>query len=148
MFDKILVPMDGSPCSYQALEKAVELQKLCNPACFLTIISVYRHQGQREASLSMVRPMKPESIDDALSGNAKEVVLDARARANELGATNLHAFVLGGPTARTIVKFAEERKSDLIIMGSRGHGDLESLLLGSISHKVTSLAHCPVMVVR
>ncbi|MHC5024763.1 MAG: universal stress protein, partial [Planctomycetota bacterium] len=35
-----------------------------------------------------------------------------------------------------------------IVMGSRGHGDLEGLLLGSVSHKVASLAKCTVVTVK
>ncbi|WP_319529179.1 universal stress protein [uncultured Cohaesibacter sp.] len=148
MFENIMVPMDGSPCSYMALEKAVALQKLCGPNSKIRIVNVYRHQGQMESSVSMVRAMTPETIDTAMSSYAKDVVQAAKTRAIEMGSVNVSAHVLSGPTARTIVKFAEERKADLIIIGGRGHGDLEALLLGSVSHKVTSLAHCPVMVVR
>ncbi|SNY92990.1 Nucleotide-binding universal stress protein, UspA family [Cohaesibacter sp. ES.047] len=148
MFENIMVPMDGSPCSYMALEKAIALQKLCGPTTKIRIVYVYRHQGQMESSVSMVRPTAPESIDKALSSYAREVVQAAKDRAIELGSVNVGAHVLSGPTARTIIKFAEDRRIDLIIIGGRGHGDLEALLLGSVSHKVTSMAHCPVMVVR
>ena len=46
-----------------------------------------------------------------------------------------------------IVKFSEDHDVDLIVMGSRGLGDSTRYLLGSVSHKVTSLAQCPVMVI-
>nr|WP_319516417.1 universal stress protein [uncultured Cohaesibacter sp.] len=148
MFERIIVPIDGSPCSLNALEKAVELQKLCGLDCVLKIICVYRHQGAREASVSMVRPSTPDVIDKALSQHAREVVQEAKNRAFEMGGRNVTAHVMQGPTARTIMRFASEHQGDLIVMGGRGYGDLEALLLGSVSHKVTSLAHCPVMIVR
>ena len=57
------------------------------------------------------------------------------------------AFVNAGPVARTITGFAREHGNDLIVIGSRGLGSLEGVLLGSVSHKVTSLAETPVLIV-
>ena len=53
-----------------------------------------------------------------------------------------------GPAGETIAKFAEAGKFDLLIMGSRGHGALGSLVMGSVATQV--LAHCtvPVLLVR
>jgi len=56
--------------------------------------------------------------------------------------------ILEGPAAEEIIKVAEIRKCDLIIMGSRGLGKLTGLVLGSQSQKVVSHAHCPVLIVR
>ena len=47
-----------------------------------------------------------------------------------------------------IVAFAKDRGIDAIVMGSRGTGDMEGLLLGSVSHKVTSLAPCTCVTVK
>lgn len=97
--------------------------------------------------MSMVRPEEPENIDDAMRGHAKQVGEEAKKIAAEEGASKVRGFVKAGQPARTIVKFGQEHEVDLIIVGSRGLGDVESFLLGSVSHKVTSLAACPVMVV-
>lgn len=145
MFKKILIPVDGSEPSQKALRMAVRLQE--NFDCELFILTVFRHHSLLETSISMVRSEEPEVMDDILRKHASNVAEDAKKTAVELGAHQVRAFVKNGPPARTIVSFSKDKDVDLIVLGSRGHGDLEGFLLGSVSHKVTSLATCPVMVV-
>jgi len=64
-----------------------------------------------------------------------------------LGAASVRGFVKNGPVARSIVHFAEEHECDLIVIGKRGLGSVEQYFLGSVSHKVSGLAACPVLVV-
>ena len=145
MFSHILVPVDGSTNSMAALEKAVELARLANAE--LTILTIYRHHSMLEASFSMVRPGDPGSIDDSQREYATGVAESAKARARELGSSNARAFVRNGPVARGIIAFAREHRCDLIVIGGRGMGSVESYLLGSVSHKVTGMSGCPVLVV-
>ena len=56
--------------------------------------------------------------------------------------------VLEGKVEVAIVDAADYERCDLIIMGSRGHSELEGLLLGSVTHRVLQMASCPVMVIR
>lgn len=145
MFERILVPVDGSDAALAALEHAVELQGRFDSE--LLLLCVYRHYSLLEASMSMVRPDHPERIDDSMREYATEVVENAKKAAADHGSKKVRGFVKSGPPARTIVNFAKDKNVSLIVLGSRGLGDVEGYLLGSVSHKVTSLAHCPVMVV-
>ena len=77
----------------------------------------------------------------------REVADDAARRLREAG-VDIIVEVLEGPPANAILNVADVRQCDLIVMGSRGHGSLASLLLGSVSHRVLSHARAPVMVVR
>jgi nucleotide-binding universal stress UspA family protein len=56
--------------------------------------------------------------------------------------------VLEGPAADAILRAAEARKPDLIVIGARGLGTWQGLLLGSVSMAVTQRAECPVLVVK
>ncbi|AUH32294.1 universal stress protein [Paracoccus tegillarcae] len=146
MFERILVPYDGSVGAERALEKASALAKLTGAA--LTILTVYRHHAMLEASLSMVRgASQPGHLDDAMRGAARDAADYAKSHAKDAGVENVSAFIKAGQPARTIIAFAKEKGHDLIVVGSRGLGSTEGYLLGSVSHKVTGLADCPVMVV-
>jgi len=145
MFKAVLVPYDGSAGAQQALHKALELARLCEAG--LSILTVYRHHSMLEASLSMVRKEAPGNLDDAMRDYAREVAEYGKRVCKEAGFEDARAFVKSGPTARTIVRFAEEHDYDLIVIGSRGLGSIENYLLGSVSYKVTGLANCPVLVV-
>jgi nucleotide-binding universal stress UspA family protein len=145
MFKHILVPIDGSDNALAALDKGVALAALTG--AMLSILTIYRHHSLLEASFSMVRRDDPRPMDDIMREYATEVGEQAKRRAIEAGATDAHAYIKNGPVARGIVAFAKEKKADLIVMGGRGMGSAESYLLGSVSHKVTGLSVCPVMIV-
>ncbi|HSS63898.1 MAG TPA: universal stress protein [Gammaproteobacteria bacterium] len=145
MFERILVPVDGSEHALSALDFAVELQRKFNSE--LLLLCVYRHYSRLEASMYVIERDSPEDLAESMREHAKGVVEDAKKHAAELDSKKLRAFVKSGAPARTIVNFAKDRNVSLIVLGSRGMGDVEGFLLGSVSHKVTSLARCPVLVV-
>lgn len=147
MFKRILVAVDGSTTSLKALDKAIEFQKLM-PDTEIYILCVYKHHSLFEASLSIGRPVEMDIPDKILSEYAKEVVNHAKDLAKEHGATKVRGFVKAGRPSRVIVKFAQDKEADLIVVGTRGtHSDKEGVILGSVSHRVASHAKCPVLVV-
>lgn len=147
MFKKILVAFDGSKGAEGALVKAAELCKLTKGE--LAVLTVYRHHSVLEASLSMVRgsDLSSGNLDDAMRSASREAAEYAKVKAIELGVENVHAYIKGGPSARTIAAFARDNDCDLIVVGSRGLGATEGYMLGSVSHKVTSITSTPVLVI-
>ncbi len=146
MFKRILVAVDGSKSSFKAMDKAIALQKLTEAEIYL--LCVYKHHSLFEASLSIGRPEGMDIPDKVLAEYAKDVVNHAKEQATERGAVKVRGFVKGGRPSSVIVKFAQEKEVDLIVVGSRGtHSDKDGMLLGSVSHRVASRAKCPVLVV-
>jgi nucleotide-binding universal stress UspA family protein len=88
-----------------------------------------------------------QTVMDARLKEAHEILDAALA---ELGSFpgEVHIELIEGSPAEAIINVADTRKSDLIVMGSRGLGTLTGLLLGSTSQKVVSHAPCPVLIAR
>ena len=146
MFKRILVAVDGSMTSFDAMTKAIELQKLTDAEIYL--LCVYKHHSLFEASLSIGRPEGMDIPDKVLSEYAKEVVEHAKELAKDRGANHVRGFVKSGKPSRAIVEFAKEKEADLIVVGARGtKSDKDGTFLGSVSHRVASHAKCPVLVV-
>ena len=98
----------------------------------------------------------PESLFAAgpESGNKRElphqvrqvlgqrVLASAERTLREQGIRRITTTVLGGDPAPAILDHAREVGADMIVLGSRGLGDLKGLVMGSVSHQVASLAPC------
>ena len=112
----------------------------------INVLSVFRHHSYIEKSISMVGPREPENLDDVLGAYAKEVIARGKAMLQEQAVKNIRGFVKMGTASKKILEFSKKQKIDLIIIGSKGNSDLKGYLLGGVSHKVTGLAKCPVMV--
>lgn len=76
----------------------------------------------------------------ALESAGARLVLDAARRIEDAGGSVGEEAVVVGDPAEEIVEMAKRVKADCIVMGRRGHGDLGSLILGSVSHKVAQLS--------
>lgn len=147
-FNRIVVPVDGSTHALKALELACQLQDKFDGS-LLWILSVYQHVSLVESSHSLVRGREDLAPpDDAMRQISREIVDQYVARAAEWGATGVKGVVKRGKPSRTIVDFAKQQSADCIVMGGRGIGDIGGVLLGSVSHKVASLATCTVITVK
>ncbi len=68
--------------------------------------------------------------------------------AKEKGVKDIHAEIRDGDPAHQILECAEHAAADLIVLGSRGLGDLGGLFIGSVSHKVSHLSKCTCTTVK
>jgi nucleotide-binding universal stress UspA family protein len=138
MYDKVLVAVDHSEVSERVLAAARDLALLSKGEVWVV------HLREREVIAQLGRvPSESESEAEAAVTSAVESLNAAGVRAyGEVRDT------LFGHAAREIIEDARERGADVIVMGSRGRGDLAGLVLGSTAHKVIHLADRPVLVVR
>ncbi len=136
---KILVPVDGSEYSVKAARYAGEFAKLVGAEVLLM-----------NCRMQVPPMLSSEAYDQAKHGltvRANELLEPYRGMLRDMGVPFTDK-VLEGPVEDAIVQLADFDKCDVIIMGSRGHSELEGLLVGSTTHRVLQVAACPVTVVR
>ena len=73
---------------------------------------------------------------------------NAAARARDEGVEDMEIILLEDDPAPAILAYASAHAIELLVIGSRGYGDIKSLFLGSVSHKVVEACECPCLVVK
>ena len=91
--------------------------------------------------------VQADALEAELRQTAQGVVDQARARLARPG-LEVVAEVIRGRPASAIIDAAKAFHADVIVVGSRGHGTIESMLLGSVSAEVVDRATAPVLVAR
>lgn len=136
-FKRILCPIDFSPSSVDALGCALDLAR----------------QADGRVTLLHVLEWLPEeqfTVPDYMN----QIVEDARARLRSLIAGESRTWVeidddvVFGRPHREILRAAEARPPDLIVMGAQGRGGIGLALFGSTTQQIVRLAACPVLTVR
>ncbi len=147
MYERILVALDGSTHSASAARAAATLAaKFESELHLLTVVRPVKATGQLRSYLESERVMgESHYVLDAMT----DAIMDeARETAASEGVKRVKTATREGKTARTICDYAKGNRIDLIVLGSRGRGEMEALLLGSVSTKVSMLAPCKVMLVK
>ncbi|HPC61928.1 MAG TPA: universal stress protein [Verrucomicrobiota bacterium] len=140
MFQKILVGYDGSKGGKAALRRAAVLAKQLNAQ--LTALWI-REPLPRYTDL----PGEPEGEAEA----ADEYFEQRRAEVNQIAAEHglqIQCETRRGHPAKTIVKYADAGKFDLIVVGHSDHSELWGRLLGDTADRISDHAHCSVLIVK
>ena len=142
MYKTILMPIDGSPCSEQAVRHGLELaQALSARVHFLYVLE---NPAQAIWITPESVPYGLELLED-LKRVGEEAVKKAQALAQEMGVEATGEVKEGLPVP-TIVE--ESAKYDLLVMGTHGRTGLDKLLLGSVTEGVLHRTRTPTLVVR
>ncbi len=156
MFNRILVPVDGSQHAERALHSAIELA-LVHDADLHVLHIVGAGEVPPELRYLSDRPSLPASASpnaapvyerEIAKDVAEALVADARRKAERAGIERVYGSWEIGPAAHQILGYAKRNGIDCIVMGARGLGTLAGLLVGSVSHKVQTMANCTVITVR
>jgi nucleotide-binding universal stress UspA family protein len=141
---RVLVPLDFSAPSQQALDYAIELA------------------GKLQAGLTLLHVIQPPlpgggpdiGADTSLVLYLEEIEAEMwqtiETHATRVRAAGLacDALVIHGAPFQQIIDVATAKQSDLIVMGTHGHTGLQHFFMGSVAEKVVRMAPCPVLVTR
>jgi nucleotide-binding universal stress UspA family protein len=174
--ERIMVALDGSEHSDKALDLASEIAAGCGAE--LVLLHVVSDKPLTDGERQMAEVEYLNEIATSLNGSAVEspgdpsiraqqalqhyadvarrfrqamgqrMMSQARARARAKGARSVQNLVEDGDPAGTILRLAKGLHVDMIVLGSRGLGDVQGLLMGSVSHKVAHLAECTCVSVK
>ncbi len=145
MYDRILVPTDGSDVSAAAEQAAIAFARAHGSE--IVILAVGQPQPPI-ASAEAAMAIDPGLDDAVLLAAAKEHARNVANAAEAAGVRCTSLAVLDYAPADAIVATADSHGCDLIFMGSHGRRGLSRLLAGSVTQKVLADAHVPVMVMR
>ncbi|MFB6087177.1 MAG: universal stress protein [Haloarculaceae archaeon] len=137
MYDRILVPTDGSEGATRAVDVAGELAETHEATLSLLYVA-----DTNQPSLTNLQG----SVRDVLEEEG-EAVLSAATERVQSPAIDVTTDVVQGGPSRTILAFIDERGIDLTVMGTRGRRDLDSVVLGSVTDRVVTRSPRPVMTV-
>jgi nucleotide-binding universal stress UspA family protein len=136
---RIVIAYDGSDGGREALEQGLELAR--NTRAIATVVYV------RHAPLPIVGdPFYERALSKEL-GRGRDALVDARLYAAAYGLVP-ETELLEGEPAEQILQLARARGADLIVVGSRGRGEVAEALLGSVSQTIVHGADRPVLVAR
>ncbi len=178
MFENILVPVDGSSPSSNALNVAIDLAKKYE-AKLSIVHAIHQDVSIQDVSIEALREVadrfgfldqvtedlsNPDIITpvatpatgvpiviipDAVLEKIGNLLLEKSAsRARSQSLDTVAIGLLDEGPAGAILQYAKKNSIDLIVTGSRGLGGLKGLFLGSVSHKLIEDAKCPCLVVK
>jgi len=139
LFEKILVPLDGSEYSIRALKIAVQIALKFDGK--ITLMHVYSIGGLA------ISPTPVEEFIEAIRKVGASILADGEKKVKAEG-VQVETLLREGHTVEQIVKTCREGKFNLIVMGARGLSKIKEMFLGSVSEGVTRHAYCPVLVVK
>lgn len=156
MLNHILVPLDGSLLSEEALQYA---RQIVDPHGKLTLVTAVEMPVIMPDTLYPVYSLSFEQLrgDNAMGGhyynpehllsNAKTYLEHVAERLHDVTDVDIQIHYEIGEPAEVILKLAQDKQVDAITMSTHGHSGFTRWLFGSVTTKVLNAAPCPVLVI-
>ena len=145
MYDRILVPVDGSPTSNLGLAEAIKLSKLTGAR--LLLLHAVDHAA---ATVAPEAAAGLTQLFEAMRDAGEEILARAKATAASAGvaAETIMLDTLVGRVSDLVVAEAAKWRADLIVIGTHGRRGVGRLLIGSDAEQIMRTASVPVLMVR
>lgn len=137
-FRKLFIPVDGSDNSKLACQAAVRMAESIQK----TVILAHCHDPIPQR----IQGHALDTLYEELEAESEHIFQDCRGCFDQAGIP-VETLILYGSQGPTLATAADEQNADIIIMGTRGLGNLGSLVLGSVSNAVIHNTNLPVLLV-
>jgi nucleotide-binding universal stress UspA family protein len=145
MFDKLLVPVDGSAHANRAVNAAVELATCHGSSVFL--LHVIRDLSLPKEILQMMAAGEVTASRMQILQDSAEIILgNARAKFEQAGVTAVNTECLMGDPVSKILDYANDNGVDLIVLGHHGLGPYEGML-GGVARKLVNMTPVSCLIV-
>ena len=145
MYRSIVVGTDGSDTATQAVRQAIELAR----AVGARIELVCAYEPVTDARLRDESLRVPNDLQWIVNPREDvEATLESAAAEIRAAGVEVEVFARQGDPADAILDVAEERGSDLIVVGNKGMTGAKRFLLGSVPNKISHHAPCSVLIIR
>jgi nucleotide-binding universal stress UspA family protein len=146
MYEKILVPVDGSPTSHLGLQEAIKLAKLCGARLLLIHVvdlMSYNIAAAADAGLSA-------EVWQALKEGGQEILAKSQAAVQAAGLACEIKLVenLAGRVSELVLDEVQHSGANLIVLGTHGRRGMGRMLLGSDAEQIVRHTTVPVLLVR
>jgi nucleotide-binding universal stress UspA family protein len=136
MFEKLLVPVDGSPYANRAVKAAADLAGCCGAA--VCLLHVIRDLSLPKEILEMMAAGEVTASRMQILQDSADIILEkARAVVEAAGIAHVETECLMGDPATQILQYASEKGVDVIVLGHRGLGPNPDLL-GGVARKIVN----------
>ena len=144
MFQHVLVPIDGSPTSESAVDKAIAIARAFGGSVTLVfVVDPYPFAGVgADFAYGQTQYLS------AARTQANSALQTARSTIEAAGVPVTASLAESHSVWRGILEACDSGAVDLIVMGSHGRSGIEKVMLGSVAQRVVSHAKVPVLVVR
>jgi len=140
---KVLLPIDGSKSSLNAVKYVAKLAKNSRSPVSVTLVSVHDDVG-----LGHVKQFVAKSVVDDYLREVSEKELKPAQKVLDTAGVKHNMVIRRGPISQEIIALANKDKVDIIVMGTKGRSGLLDVLIGSVAQRVSSSAKQPVMLVK
>lgn len=144
MYQHILVPVDGSPTSFRALQEGLKLAKQLKAQLALIHVMEDIWYVDNESYLNYAE------LQESVRISSEKILGQAEAAALEEGVSPIVKLLetKGDRIANVVVAEAKKWPADLIVIGTHGRSGFNRMLFGSVAEGVVRTAHVPVLLIR
>jgi nucleotide-binding universal stress UspA family protein len=141
MYERILIPTDGSECADSAVDHAIDIATQYDAELHVLSVVDTRDMSHSAPAIS------PQQVEQTLRERAESVVESVAERAADAGVETVTAVEPGVPDD-VVVEYAADHDCDLVVMGTHGRTGLQRYLLGSVTERTVRRSSVPVLTVR